>query len=212
MTPKRDQGRLVLPSHQNVRGDRCAWRSTPRTSRSAGTWATPAARISRAERPTSGRPPSVIEPWLAGRRPGDDLGEFGLAVAGDAGNADDLAGPNIEGNAAQRRQAGVRHAPRGRATSSTVSPERRLARPAIEIHDAADHHLDELGLGQPGRPPRRDLLAVAKDGHRVGDLHHLFEMMRDEDAPSCPGRRSRGASETAPGFPAASARPSARRE
>ena len=81
------------------------------------------------------------------------------------------------------RTAGKRRSSRAQRsrTSSTVLPEQGLTRAPIEIHDAADHHLDELQLGQPGRPARRDLLAVAKDGHRVRHLHHLFEMMRNEE-------------------------------
>ena len=55
------------------------------------------------------RPPSPpIDHAAAARaQPGDDLGQLALAVAGDGGDAQDLAGADVERDAAQRRQAAV---------------------------------------------------------------------------------------------------------
>ena len=96
-------------------------------------------------------PPTVMLPG-ARAEPGDDLGELGLAVAGDGGDADDLAGADLE----RRRHA----APAGRGrcrpdTSSTDEHDRAglERRPLESLEDlAADHQAGEVGLGGARRP------------------------------------------------------------
>ena len=132
-------------------------------------------------RPTIGLPSSVIEPWLAGRSPAITSASSVWPLPATP------AMPTISPARTSKRHtgaapaAGGRRAPTGRAPRAPVSPLRRLARPPVEADRAADHHLHELGFLQAGRRTRRYLLAVPQHGHRVGHLHHLFEMMRDED-------------------------------
>ena len=45
----------------------------------------------------------------------------------------------------------------------------------------ADHHRDQLGLGQRLDRPRADQAAVAQDADRVAEGEDLLELVRDED-------------------------------
>ena len=50
-----------------------------------------------------------------------------------------------------------------------------------ELHRAADHHAGELFLRRFARVDGADVLALAQNGHAVGDLHDLVELVRDEE-------------------------------
>ena len=157
-----------------------ALRSTPRTIRSPGTWASPASRISAGE---SAARFLALQPGRAmACRPQarKHLRQFRLPVAGHAGDPHDLAGTDSEADIAQRRQPAVVARPQFLDFEDHVALRRR-ARPAVEADLSADHHAHQLVLAEFGRRARRHLLAVAQHRHRVGDLHHLFQMVRNED-------------------------------
>ena len=88
----------------------------PTPVRSSGTCATPARSIA-APGGRRDRGPSIVTRPGARPQPGDDLGELGLAVAGDGGDADDLAGTDLE-----RRRRGA-PAGRGRCRRGRRRPE-----------------------------------------------------------------------------------------
>ena len=51
----------------------------------------------------------------------------------------------------------------------------------MEEHLAPDHELGELLLGRTFPRQRLDLLAAPENGHPVGDLEHLVQLVADED-------------------------------
>ena len=53
---------------------------------------------------------------------------------------------------------------------------------------ATDDHLDKRRLARLAGGDGADERAIAKDGHAVGDLHHLVEVVRDEED-RCAGLR-----------------------
>ena len=114
--------------------------------------------------------------------PGEHLEQFALAVAGDAGDADDLARAQRE---VDRRRARV--TPRRVAQRDRFGVEQRR-RPASagalsssQPHLAADHQLGQLLARRLGGRTRRHHLAVAHDVDRVGDRHDLAQLVRDQD-------------------------------
>ena len=64
----------------------------PVRKRSSGTRPTPRACISRGLGRGAGSPITAMLPLVGGRHAGDEPGELALAVAGNPGDADDLAG------------------------------------------------------------------------------------------------------------------------
>ena len=106
--------------------------------------------------------------------------QLALAVVVDAGDADDLAGANLERDAAHLLDvAVVEHV-------EVLDLEQRLSglrRGLLDAeHDlAADHQLREAGLGRAFARDRVDLLAAAQDADPVGDLEHLVQLVGDED-------------------------------
>ena len=93
----------------------------------------------------------------AGRlaQPDDRLDELVLAVAGDAGDAEDLAGPDLEVDAADDLAAAVVARPGGPSTLSTASPGCDSPRSTVELDVATDHQLGEVLLVGLGRDPLR---------------------------------------------------------
>ena len=51
----------------------------------------------------------------------------------------------------------------------------------LQQHVAADHQRGQRALGRALGRHRVDLLAAPQDGHAVGDVEHLVELVRDED-------------------------------
>ena len=74
---------------------------------------------------------------------GDRLGELALAVPGDAGDAEDLARPHVEGDVAQRRRAAVACAvtPFHLEDDLADRSDALLALPELDV--APDHHRGE---------------------------------------------------------------------
>ena len=105
------------------------------------------------------------------RRPeaGEDLGEL---ASGRCRRRRRCRPPRRRGHRTKRRGGPTgrgRRGSRDRSTESTVSPVDRLSRAPIEADRAADHHLDQLGLGKLGssagwRPrwPRRSTVTVSE--------------------------------------------------
>ena len=147
-------------------------------------------------------------PSLGREHARDHVGQRLLAVAGDAGDADDLAAAHGE---ATRREAACRHGPRSRRRRASA----RLA-PGVEAgrdrrHDLVAAH-QPRHLGRRGRPGSLDMAgdaAVAQHDAAMGQRAHLVELVRDEDDaealarpwPAAPrtGRRPRPGVSTAVG-------------
>ncbi len=119
-----------------------------------------------------------ISPPLGLALPGQHLDQLALAVAGDAGDADDLAGAHREREVAHRRLAAIVE----RCEMADVEP--RLA----EIVDArrgrrqllgADHAARHVVRGEIGDLAVGREAAAAQDGHLVGKGHHLAEFVGD---------------------------------
>ncbi len=63
-------------------------------------------------------------------------------------------------------------------------------------HGPADHELDDLGHRDVGHVAGGDPRPIAQDGDAVADLHHLVEVMGDEeDADAAPGELADDAEE-----------------
>ena len=116
------------------------------------------------------------------RRPqaGDRLREFGLAVAVDPGDADDLAAPDAQRNAAQRLEAARVAAP------EILDVQHRSARRDIAgglgaRHVPPHHHPGEPVAARIGRPLHPDHAPAAQHGHAVAKRRHLVQLVGDED-------------------------------
>ena len=112
---------------------------------------------------------------------GDRFQQFRLAVAGDAGDADDLAGADVEGDVVDHGDAATvldgqiarptaRLRPGLAAPFSTRSSTRR---PTISSASSLDRGLRGLA--------GRDHLAAAHHRDRVGDRHDLAQLVGDQD-------------------------------
>jgi len=135
------------------------------------------ARVARAQRDARDR-------HVSGRQrpqPGERLGELALAVAGDAGDADDLAAAHRERDAAQRGQTAVALGVQVVGLEYHL-PRRPGARLATVLLDLAPDHQRRQGLGGRARRRRgRDDAPAAQHRDAVGDLEHLVQLVRDED-------------------------------
>ena len=123
----------------------------------------------------------AVEAHRAGRGPQahECLAQLGLAVSLDAGHAQDLAGPHLEGHVAHRLLAALPlHAQVLDVKHYIARLGRFLAHPQLDR--PADHQRRELGAGR-GRRPLPDDLPAPDDRDVVGDRLDLFELVRDED-------------------------------
>jgi hypothetical protein len=147
-------------------------------ARSSGTCATPGDRFP----PTAARRDLGPITGLARARPqtGDDLGELGLAIAGDGRDADDLAGTDLERRAAERRHAAVVVG----ADVLDAEHDRALFHggPCELLEDRApDHQSGELGARDAvGSIPAAVDAPGAHDRDPVGDREDLAELVADE--------------------------------
>ena len=112
----------------------------------------PPRRAVAALQPVTSAPTSVTVPAVGLAQAGERLDELVLAVAGDAGDAEDLAGPDLEVDAADGLAAAVVLARAGRGPRA---PSRRVRLAAIdrELDLAADHELGQVVLVRLGRDP-----------------------------------------------------------
>ena len=111
---------------------------------------------------------------------GKRLEELALAVAGDAGDADDLARMDREGRVRDAQHAaGVDH-------GEILDLEHRRAGRALALldlqqHAPADHRLGELRRRGLGGHEGGDHLAPAHHRDPVGDRHDLAQLVGDQD-------------------------------
>ncbi len=118
-------------------------------------------------------------PIVDGQRAEQCLGELGLAVALDTGDADDLTAVDsqrqlVDGDGTRRGRHG-----------HVLEHEAGFARLGgclvhFEGHFSADHHRGECGLVGAGFG-RADDLAATDDGDVVGDFTDFAELVGDED-------------------------------
>ena len=111
---------------------------------------------------------------------GDRLDQLVLAIAGDAGDAERLACPNLEIDAAEDfapavvlgSEPGHRQHDVGRV---------RLATIGRELDVPADHELSQVLLVRRAWDPLADDLAAPDDRDPIGDLEDLVQLVADED-------------------------------
>ena len=117
----------------------------------------------------------------AGTRPGERFDQLGLAVAFDAGDADDFAGAHVERHVVQAPRAIARRSTDRSRTLSTTAPgfaagfstRSSTSRPTISRASSAALVSLVLTLA--------DDRAVAHHRHVIGDRQHLRQLVRDDD-------------------------------
>ena len=120
-----------------------------------------------------------MRPVAASRRPARGFQKLGLTVAGDTGNADDLAGPEIETDLLDPGHAGP--VDDGQVFDLEQGIARRGGRLLHAQQDlAADHHFGQLFLGGLRRRLGADHGAGAHDRHPVGHVHDLLQLVGDQ--------------------------------
>ncbi len=121
-----------------------------------------------------------ISPAASGRIPGERLQQFGLAVARDARDADDLAFVQGKGDildpgdaaiVADRQPARLQHDLAGMGDA------------LVDLEDdfASDHRIGEFGRRGVRGLERRHHFAAPHHGDAIGQPHDLAQFMRDED-------------------------------
>ena len=120
--------------------------------------------------PSTGQPPQARE----------RVDQLGLAVPVHAGDRENLAGADVERDAAHLLEAAIVE------DLEIVDLEERVARRRgrlvhAEQHLTPDHHPREALLGRALRGHGVDRLAAPEHRDPVGDLEHLVELVRDED-------------------------------
>ena len=116
---------------------------------------------------------------IDGHRAEDGLQHFGASRADQAGEADNLAFPHVEGRIEQpgaARDVRDREQRRHLRAGGAPAREHRAGR-------AAGHQLDEPGDRGLGRAPASDVAPVPEHGNPVRQLQRLFQEMGDEDDP-----------------------------
>ena len=174
------------PAAPRSRAARCSRRARTRArDRGAGgprgCARAPRRAASRADAWWSSRPPTRMTPRSARLQPGQSLDQLGLAVPVDSGDADDLAGTNLEGHAAHLLDAAVVATPTGPppragrrpASAGCFSTRRSTSRPTIAR--ASDSSV------APSRGTVSIVLPASEHGDAVGDLEHLVQLVADED-------------------------------
>ena len=111
---------------------------------------------------------------------GQAVDQLRLAVAVDAGDADDLAAPDVERNAAH----GVILVDLG-GDDHVLDLKHGLARLHVlfldlEVNLAANHHGRKLFERRVSRVDRADAAALSQDGAAVGDRHDLRQLVGDK--------------------------------
>ncbi len=155
--------------------------AVPWPSRSSGTKAAPSRRRSVTDM-MAGR--LAVDHDIAVRRrqpfAGQRREQFVLAVAGDAGDAENFAAFDLDRDVrADACRADRRAQATGRCTTSRGTV---VARAACRFHLAdigADHHARQRRRGFGARIAGRDLLAGAQDGRGVAQPFHLIELVAD---------------------------------
>ncbi len=120
---------------------------------------------------------------VAGHRraqPRDDLRQLPLPVAGHAGDAQNLALADLEGDTLQSRQAFVIQRLQSLNAQHHV-PNRAAFLLDLKQHLPPHHQARQLLRAGLSRDQRVHILAGAQHSHAVGELHHLVKLVGDED-------------------------------
>ena len=107
------------------------------------------------------------------------LDQFCLAVAGDAGDADDLAAAQAKADAVDERLA----ARRGDGEIGRLEQDRAGTGGAlldVQIDAAPGHRAHDVARGGVRGDHAVDDAAVAQHGDAVGDRHHFVQLVGDE--------------------------------
>ena len=118
----------------------------------------------------------------AAAQPGDRLGELALAVAGDAGDAEHLAGVHLQRHVVDGDLPAVTH----RAEPANLqhgSAGRTGGAVGGQLDRTADHQVGELLARRGLRAHLAGDDAVAHHRDPVGERHHLVQLVRDEHQP-----------------------------
>jgi len=126
------------------------------------------------------RPLEADGPRLRDAHAGDGLDEFLLAVAVDAGDAEHLAGPDLEGDVGDRLDAALVGYPEVLDRERHVAGSRRW-RFDLQEDLPADHQLREFLPRRRRGLDGADVLAVAQDRDFVRGSHRLTQLVGDED-------------------------------
>ena len=167
--------------------------------------------ISARSRCVTSSPPTTTRPASGRAQAGERLDQLGLAVAVDAGDADDLA-------ARARRSETPRTFSRPRSSRTCRSSTSRSGSPASAgpFSTRSSTSRPTISRARPssvapcGGSVSIDL-AAPEHGDPVGDLEHLVQLVADEDDRHALARAALAGSRRARPPPAASAPPSARR-
>ena len=154
--------------------------SMPVPMRSSGTRPMPSAWARCGSRRSTRLPSTSIGPDDGRQHAGDDVGQLALAIAGHAGDADDLAGAQRQAKILQAAPlaAGGRDRRRAAAAAGRACAGGRCG--GVEL--AAAHQLGELALVTVGViGALGDAAALAHDHDPAGDGAHLAELVADED-------------------------------
>ena len=114
------------------------------------------------------------------RQSGDGLDKLGLAIALDAGDADNLAAMNAQIDIGKTGVPGaVEQADPGKSQHGVA--RRGVAAIDREAYRSANHHLGEVRLGKAGRVALPDNPPLAQHADPVGDLENFVKLVGDED-------------------------------
>ena len=148
--------------------------TSPSRLRSSGAKPMPCAMAALGECRSSSLPSTLTRARGLGQLPEDDLGQLAAAGPDQPGEAHDLAGVDLEGDAAVPVAADVVD-----LQDDAVGGRRTSVEDLAQV--ATDHVAHDLVLGQAGRLAHRDQAAVAQDGHAVGQAQDLVESMAHVD-------------------------------
>ncbi len=105
--------------------------------------------------------------------------ELALSIAGYTRQAEDLSGMDFQVQPVQSLGAAIPH---GLQPPDLQHDRPGLDRSRFELFEfTTHHHLHQLIAGHLARRSRADHPAVAQNGDAVADVHHLVQLVRDED-------------------------------
>jgi hypothetical protein len=102
-----------------------------------------------------------------------------LSVSGDARDAEDLAGPDVERDILQCDPEFARLRQAQASRRELEGPEAAPGRLGDLLQVRADHHLGHRARGLALRVAMRDHLAAAQDGRGVAERDDLVQLVRD---------------------------------
>ena len=110
---------------------------------------------------------------------GKDLDKGALTVTRNAGDADDLAGVELQVHILDRDAPVIAISRNACNLEGDRRAAMRLADRARRQRDIADHHSRHGVIGEIGYPAPAGVTPVAEDCHRIGKGTHLAELVRD---------------------------------